>query len=598
MPAGLVDRVRRDLRFYGGLARLLRRIRVAKPGSHWTLADVLEREASRAPDRPAILFEGRAITYAEWESAANAVARWALALGIRRGDVIALLMENRPEFLFVWAGLAKIGAATALLNSSQSGKSLAHGIATSGARHIIVGAELGAAYRNTLAHLTEPPYAWSLGGRVLGTRELDEFLTTKVAPVGREARRGLSGADTCFYVFTSGTTGLPKAARISHARVAMMMNAFSALARANAKSRMYIPLPLYHTSGGICAVGAVLTVGGTIILRRKFSVHAFWDDCVRYGATHFIYIGELCRYLLNAPAHPQERMHRLQGAIGNGLRPDIWTDFQTRFAIPDIVEFYGATEGNVSLFNFDGKPGAVGRIPRWMKSFLHMRLVAFDDAAGEPARNARGRCRECRPGEIGEAIGRISETATRARFEGYTEQSDTQRKILRDVFKTGDAWFRTGDLLRQDEAGYFYFVDRVGDTFRWKGENVATSEVSEALSHVPGVREANVYGVAIPGLEGRAGMAALTVDGELDLDRLADALVAALAPFARPVFLRVKDELEATATFKHKKTDLVREGFDPAAISDPLYFHDPEAGRFVPLSEERYRAIVGGKVRL
>jgi len=599
MRYGFPEKAARELRFYEGLFRLLRRIRVATPGSDRTVADLIERQAARTPERPAIFFEDRVVTFAEWERAANEVAHWALELGVRSGDAVALLMENRPEFLFVWAGLAKIGAVTALLNATQTGKALAHSISISGARHLILGCELGAAYQSAAPFLVQTPAVWTAGGSLAGTESLDPRLAAAPAqPIGREARAGLKGRDPCFLVYTSGTTGLPKAARISHARVFMMMNAFSALAKASAASRMYIPLPLYHTSGGICAIGAVLTVGGAVVLKRKFSVQNFWDDCARTGATHFIYIGELCRYLLNAPPHALERAHKLQAAIGNGLRPEIWMPFKERFAIPRIVEFYGATEGNVSLFNFDGRPGAVGRIPPFMKRAFHMRLIAFDVVAGVPIRDAAGRCRECRPGEIGEAIGRISDTATRARFEGYTAAGDTQKKILAGVFQSGDRWFRTGDLLRQDAQGYFYFVDRIGDTFRWKGENVATSEVAEALSLVPGIGEANVYGVAIPGLEGRAGMAALTVNGELDLDLLADRLVAALAPYARPVFLRVTGEMDATATFKHKKVDLAREGFDPAATRDALYFRDPEAGRYLPLDAERYRAIVAGRVRL
>lgn len=599
MPHAFPRAVAREMRFYDGLVRLLRRIRTAKPDSDSTLADVIEAQATKTPDRPAIHFEDRIVSYGEWNKAANAVAHWARAQGIRAGDVVALLMENRPEFLVMWTGLAKIGAVTALLNATQTGKALAHSITISHARHLILGAELGGAYQSAAPLLGQTPKVWAAGGVVAGTESLDAHLAAGPAtPVGREARAGLKGRDACFLVYTSGTTGLPKAARISHARVFMMMNAFSALGKAGPRSRMYIPLPLYHTSGGICAVGAVLTVGGAIILRRKFSVQNFWDDCARYGATHFIYIGELCRYLLNAPPHPLERAHRLEAAIGNGLRPEIWVPFKERFQIPRIVEFYGATEGNVSLFNFDGRPGAVGRIPPLLKHAFHMRLIAFDPATGEPARDAQGRCRECRPGETGEAVGRISDKAVRARFEGYTAEDDTRKKILADAFEPGDRWFRTGDLLRQDAQGYFYFVDRIGDTFRWKGENVATSEVSEALSLVPGVSEANVYGVSIPGLEGRAGMAALTTSGELDLDLLADTLVAALAPYARPVFLRMKGEMDATATFKHKKVDLAREGFDPSTTSDPLYFREPDAGRYLPLDADGYRAIVAGKVRL
>jgi fatty-acyl-CoA synthase len=592
-------RLARELRFYGGLIRMLRRIRVARPDSRQSVADILESKAAETPAAAAIHFEDRLITYRAWNQAANRIARWGLEQGIRRGEVVALLMDNRPEFLFVWAGLAKIGAVTALINASQTGKALAHSISLAQARHLILGAELSTAFTSAAILIGRPPKVWTLGGSIPGTEDLDPRLAAiQDHPLDRGARSGLKGSDTCFLVYTSGTTGLPKAALISHARVLLMMNAFSALAKASASSRIYIPLPLYHTSGGICAVGAVLTVGGSLIIRRKFSAQSFWQDCAHHKATHFIYIGELCRYLLNAPAHAQERAHTLQAAIGNGLRPEIWGPFKARFNIPEILEFYGATEGNVSLFNFDGREGAVGRIPPFIKRALHVRLIAIDLENDGPIRGEGGLCVECRPGEVGEAIGRISDKHTRAGFEGYTAKTDTAKKIVGDVFSLGDRWFRTGDLLRQDTDGYFYFVDRIGDTFRWKGENVATCEVAQALGLVPGIKEANVYGVAVPGTDGRAGMAALNVEGELDMDLLADRLVAALAPYARPVFLRLKGEIETTATFKQKKGELAREGFDPAASKDPLFVQEAETGRYVPLTPERYRAILKGKVRL
>ncbi|MFO1187577.1 MAG: long-chain-acyl-CoA synthetase [Alphaproteobacteria bacterium] len=585
----LRSRLAREARFYRGLLRMLRRIRVARPDSHETLADIIETQARLTPGAPAIYFEDRILTYDDWNRAANRVARWALEEHIRRGETVAILMENRPEFLIAWTGLAKIGAVGALLNTSQSGEALAHSLDISHARHLILGAELSAAFQSVAGRLRHPVKAWALGGHVPGTEDLDVRLAAlQDHPVDRSVRAGLTGKDTCFLVYTSGTTGLPKAALISHARVFLMMNAFSALANAKPTSRMYIPLPLYHTSGGICAVGAVATVGGSLILRRKFSVHGFWEDCARYRATHFIYIGELCRYLLNAPPQALERAHTLQTAIGNGLRPEVWEKFKARFNIPEIVEFYGATEGNVSLFNFDGRPGAVGRIPRFMKRALHMRLVAIDLATEQPVRGADGLCVECRPGEAGEAIGRISEKDTRARFEGYTAKADTERKVLSDVFKRGDRWFRTGDLLRQDTDGYFYFVDRIGDTFRWKGENVATCEVSKALASVPGIKEANVYGVPVPGTDGKAGMAAIHVESYLDMDALADRLVAMLAPYARPVFLRVKDEID-DGHLQAQENRPCAPRVRPQGDARSIFVHDAQEGRCVPLDEEAPR---------
>jgi fatty-acyl-CoA synthase len=357
---------------------------------------------------------------------------------------------------------------------------------------------------------------------------------------------------------------------------------------------------MYHTTGGLVATGALLVKGGSVVIRDKFSASAFWDDVVRHECTMFQYVGELCRYLVNAPPLADETRHRLRLACGNGLRPDIWHVFQKRFRIPRIIEFYAATEGNVTLFNFEGRAGAIGRLPRLLERRFPVRLVRFDVAGEMPARDARGFCVRCAPGETGEAIGRIvnDPTVPSGRFEGYADRADSERKILRDVFEPGDAWFRTGDLMRQDARGYFYFVDRIGDTFRWKGENVSTAEVAAALTAFPGIRDANVYGVGMAGYDGRAGMATIIADDALDLAALRTHLHKLLPPYARPLFLRIGSELELTMTFKPKKIDLVAQGFDPARTDDPLYFDDPRTGAYVRIDSTIHADITGAKVRL
>jgi fatty-acyl-CoA synthase len=271
----------------------------------------------------------------------------------------------------------------------------------------------------------------------------------------------------------------------------------------------------------------------------------------------------------------------------------------SRFHIPHILEFYAATEGNVSLVNVEGMPGAIGRIPAFLAHRSSATLVQYDADAGAPSRDARGFCVRCAPNEVGEAIGQVLKDRSNvgSRFEGYTNEDASEEKILRDVFEPGDAWFRTGDLMRKDERGYFYFVDRVGDTFRWKGENVATSEVSEAICGFPVIREASVYGVVIPGTDGRAGMATIVADDGLDLVAFRGHLVERLPDYARPVFVRVRDELEVTATFKHTKGALVREGYDPVAIRDAIYFNDREGPAFVRLDKSLYDRIQSGQVR-
>jgi fatty-acyl-CoA synthase len=378
------------------------------------------------------------------------------------------------------------------------------------------------------------------------------------------------------------------------------MVAFAAVMDAKSDDRLYDCLPLYHTVGGVIGVGAPLMVGGSVFIREKFSASQFWDDVVGQGCTLFQYIGELCRYLVNAPEHPQERRHRLRLCCGNGLRPDVWPAFKERFRIPHIREFYAATEGNALLFNFDDKPGSVGRVPRWLKRIFPITTVRFDLERGMPERDAAGRCIECDAGEVGEMISKILVDPKRPgqRFEGYADRGESERKVLRDAFEPGDAWFRTGDLMRRDARGYFYFIDRVGDTFRWKGENVSTSEVAEAITAFPGIEEANVYGVVVPGAEGRVGMAALVPQGVPDLPALRAHVHRHLSPYARPAFLRIQKSIEATSTFKQRKIVLVREGFDPAATADPLYFDHPEREAYVPLDGDLHRRILSGEIRL
>jgi fatty-acyl-CoA synthase len=360
---------------------------------------------------------------------------------------------------------------------------------------------------------------------------------------------------------------------------------------------MYNCLPMYHSVGGVVAIGATLVNGGSVVLRDKFSVQSFWNDIDEWDCTLFQYIGELCRYLVSAPEHPRERAHRLRLCCGNGLRADVWEQFQTRFRIPRILEYYAATEGNFSLYNVEGKVGAIGRLPSFLIHRFPLALVRFDYVAGEPARDDNSLCIRCATDEPGEAIGRIGDGAGGA-FEGYTSEKESERKILRNVFEKGDAWYRTGDLMRRDSAGFFYFVDRVGDTFRWKGENVATSEVAVAIMAFPGISEATVYGVAVPGTEGAAGMAAIVANAALDLAGLRKHLASQLPAYARPLFLRMRSRIDATATFKHARHELQREGYDPAATSDPIYFADPEGQSFVRLDAALYARIAAGVMRL
>ena len=362
-----------------------------------------------------------------------------------------------------------------------------------------------------------------------------------------------------------------------------------------ADDRMYDCLPMFHSVGGVAAIGAPLVNGGSVFIAERFSASRFWRDVARWDCTMFQYIGELCRYLVAAPPCPEEKAHKLRLACGNGLSADVWRAFSARFGAPQVLEFYAATEGNVTLYNVEGKIGAIGRVPTFLAPREPIALARFDSDAEAPWRGADGFCLRCDVDEAGEALGRIGAEPSQ-RFEGYTEREESEKKILRDVFAPGDAWMRTGDLMRRDAEGFYYFVDRIGDTFRWKGENVATLEVAAALAASPGIVEAVVYGVAVPGAEGRAGMALLAAEGPPDLEEIAQALEA-LPRYARPLFLRFRRSLDVTATFKPKRREMAEQGFDPARVDDPLYVFDAEVQAYVALDAARFAAIESGAMR-
>jgi fatty-acyl-CoA synthase len=573
-----------------------------------TLPALIEALAETYGDAPALLSEHECLSYRELAARANRYARWALELGVAQGGTVCLLMPNRPEYLALWLGVTRVGGIVSLLNTGLTGAALAHCINIVAPQHIIVAAELVAAVEGARPRLANQVRVWVHGADTGAFPRIDRVIERQSgAPLSGAELRPVTIEDRALLIYTSGTTGLPKAANISHHRLLMWSHWFGGMMDTRPSDRMYDCLPMYHSVGGIVAIGAVLVHGGSVLIREKFSARQFWDDVTCFDCTLFQYIGELCRYLVHAPPHPDERAHRLRIACGNGLRPDVWNTFKDRFAIPRILEFYAATEGNFSLYNAEGEPGAIGRIPPFLARRLPTALIALDIEAGEPFRDAEGFCIRSPANQAGEAIGRIppaqprgnaKEASAGGRFEGYTNERDSRKKILRDVFEPGDAWFRTGDLMRRDERGFFYFVDRIGDTFRWKGENVATSEVSQVLTECRGVREANVYGVAVPGADGRAGMAAIVVDERFDPAQCRAHLDAHLPDYARPLFLRILRELEVTTTFKHKKSDLARAGFDPSLTDDAIYFNDAGRGAFVRLDHALFRRIQTGKMRV
>jgi fatty-acyl-CoA synthase len=550
---------------------------------------------------PALMSDRESVSYRQLSEQSNRYARWALDQGLAAGDVVCLVMPNCPEYMAIWLGLTRTGAIVSLVNTSLVGDSLAHALRVAAPRHVIVAAALAGAVAEVATRLGPTVTYWAHGADGHGFPRIDDAIRTMSAERVTESERARpSIADRALYIYTSGTTGLPKAAIVTHERVLQWCYWFAGLLDAEPLDRMYNCLPMYHSIGGVVAPGAMLVKGGSVVIRERFSARDFWDDVVDRECTLFQYIGELCRFLVNAPPHPREQAHKLRLCCGNGLRPDVWPEFQRRFRIPAILEFYAATEANFSLYNCEGKPGAIGRIPSFLAHRFPVALVRFDPATGEPTRDAEGFCIRCATDEPGEAIAKINGDGSSegGRFDGYTDAGATDRKVLRDAFARGDAWFRTGDLMRRDRAGFFYFIDRLGDTFRWKGENVSTTEVAEAVSSFPGIQQAIVYGVAVAGTEGRAGMAAIVADERFDLSALDAHLATCLPEYARPVFLRVLNEIEMTDTFKQKKQDLVRAGFDPRGTSDALYFNTRGAQGFVRLDDGMFGRIESGSVRL
>ena len=594
----LIARITREARFLKGLFRTLGRVRGVTSTSANLVCDDFEAAVDRFGPRTAIQFEGATLTYSQLDALANRFAHWAQDQGLVRGDCVALIMPNRAEYLAIWMGLSKVGVVTALINNNLTGPALAHCLDISGAHQVIADPETIDAYEAVAQTLAHPARAWVLEGADGLRHDLTQALKScsPLRPDRKASRDGLVARDTAFYIFTSGTTGLPKAAKISHARAQYYMRGFAGATGAGPDDRIYVTLPLYHATGGLCATGAALFNGGAVILRRRFSLTQFWAEVNAERCTMFVYIGELCRYLVNQDPVAGEQGHALRMAFGNGLRPDVWARMETRFAIPDILEFYGSTEGNVSMFNWDGQVGAVGRVPSYLRKAFNFRLVKFDVEAEQPIRDAAGHCIECAPGEAGECVGHIGGDA-RTDFTGYADKAASDKKILRDVFETGDRWFRTGDLMRIDAEGYYYFVDRIGETFRWKGENVSTTEVSQQLAGCTGVEEAIVYGVPVQGFDGRAGMALLVVGKDFDLGVLTGHLESRLPAFAQPLFLRLGQEVETTGTFKYRKIDLMEQGFDPATIKEPLFFKKPGAG-YVPVTPDLYAQINAGAFKI
>lgn len=565
-----------------------------KPADLYTLADRLEAQAQRFPDQPFLIYGTDVYSYAQVDAQANRMAHVFYDNGLRPGDVCAIAMENRPQFFFCWFGLVKLGAVVAFINTQVNGKPLVHALQTTDAKAVVVGEEC---LDNLLATEGLPDVPWWLiedlenpHDRVLPAC-VDQSFNEQIAraaatPFAREVRAAITAESTTLLIFTSGTTGLPKAARYSHMRWMSSGDVMEVTMGATAQDVFYCCLPLYHGAAATSVTSTALRVGASIVVRRKFSVREFWQDVRRNNITVFQYIGEICRYLLNQPVVAGEREHSLRYMLGAGLTAESWQRWLERFGPIQVFEGWGATEANANLINVDNYVGSCGRVPDWSRT--NLRLVRYDVESDTHPQDEHGFYQLCQPGEVGEAMGFIVDHPQigGGRFEGYTSAAASESKIRRNVFQAGDAYWSSGDLLRYDDDGYFYFVDRIGDTFRWKSENVSTLEVASTLSDLPGLELINVYGVQVPEHEGRAGMAAILMQAGHTFDPQAfyDLTEARLPRYAAPVFVRVSATADMTSTFKLRKVDLQRQGYAPGLFADPLFVRDESTRTYQPYS--------------
>lgn len=537
-----------------------------KQSSGSVLPGLIDELAGTYSTKPALIYLGTSYTFTYSFSTlaafVNQYARWGIAQGLSKGDTVSLLAYNSPDYVAIWLGLTRIGCKVALLNINLKGGALKHCIEAVNSTAMIVDG-LAIDPMLSLKHV------WQMDDIDLG-----EFDTAPLSDIPLP-----KAEDHALYIYTSGTTGLPKATIITHARIVEWSYWFAGMMNTEETDRLYNCLPMYHSIGGVVAVGSMLVKGGSVVIRQRFSASNFWNDICDHNCTIFQYIGELCRYLVNNKPHEKEREHNLRLACGNGLRKDVWLSMKERFNIPHILEFYAATEGSLSLYNCEEKPGAIGRIPPFLAHRFPVSIIKIDPDTYQPLRGDDNFCIICLENEAGEAISKIDNDR---RFDGYTDSSASNKKLLTDVFQKGDCWFRSGDLMQKDDAGYFYFVDRIGDTFRWKGENVSTTEVADVIQRCNGVTDAVVYGVSIPEAEGKAGMAAITINSEFQWTDFSNHLVKNLPEYARPLYVRICSSLDQTGTFKLTKTDLIRQGYKKGI--DPIWQRDGKTDEFKRLS--------------
>jgi acyl-CoA synthetase (AMP-forming)/AMP-acid ligase II len=574
-------------------ARGVRTLLKVRFGRHEPVGAVLEARAAEQPDAIALRFDDQRWTYAQLNDWANRLAHVFARAGVKSRDVVALLMENHANTIACVAALAKLGAIAGMLNPNLRGDALHHSVRAMGAARLVVAGECVESFDDLREGWSGPAPFWlrGHGDGACPAGWADLAAQAEPAPAANPASSAaVDLAAPLFYILTSGTTGMPKASVMTHRRWLRSMAGMGQLGlRLKPADVLYCALPLYHNNALTVSWSATMAVGASLALDRKFSASRFWDRARHYEATAFAYIGELCRYLLAQPPSKRDREHRVIACIGNGLRPDIWKAFKERFGLERICEFYGASEGNMVFVNAFNVDETAGYCPYAFK------VIECDADTAQPRRDARGRAIEVAKGGVGLLVTEVTDGAP---FDGYTDSRAGEAKLIRDAFAKGDCWFNTGDLVRHQGWRHIQFVDRIGDTFRWKGENVATTEVEAALRSAPDIEDCAVYGVSVPHADGRAGCAAIRLPGVPNGGALAGHLAAQLPAYAVPVFLRQVADIETTATFKTRKQALRDEGVDPARVKDPLYVLLDRQRGYEPLTPELWARIAQGSLRL
>ncbi|XP_021197440.3 long-chain fatty acid transport protein 4 isoform X1 [Helicoverpa armigera] len=576
---------------------------------NWSMPDIFHQLVIKHPNKACFLFEDETWTFQQVEEFSLRTSAVLKAKGVKRGDTVAVMIGNCPEMPSIWLGATRIGAVCPLINTNQTGNTLLHSINIAKCDVVIYSDEFQTAFQDISKEINPSIKLFKFTRRPLNTSpdavrvvESENDFTamlesTNPAPWTQSDGEGFNGK--LLYIYTSGTTGLPKAAVISSSRMVFMASGVHYLGSLRTSDVIYCPMPLYHSAGGCITMGQSFIFGCTVVIRTKFSASNYFPDCIKYNATAAHYIGEMCRYVLATPPAVTDTQHKVRTVYGNGMRPAIWTEFVKRFNIKKVVEFYGATEGNANIVNIDNKTGAIGFVSRIIPAVYPIAILKVDPETGEPVRNKKGLCQLAAPNEPGVFIGKIKPNNPSRAFLGYVDKAASDKKIVRDVFNYGDSAFISGDILTADEFGYLYFMDRTGDTFRWRGENVSTTEVESAISRVTNQRDAVVYGVEIPNTDGRAGMCGIVdPQGTLDLDKLAKDIAKDLPKYARPIFIRIMTSVDMTGTFKMRKVDLQKEGYDPSVVKDKLFYLDPKTGKYTPLGNEEYEKIISGQIRL